>query len=45
MPHGEFLFESLDKLKNVKLAPNPCKINFLGKEIIVSRYNYLKKIK
>ena len=27
------------------LATNPCRLSFLGKEIVISRFNYLKKIK
>ena len=30
---------------NTIFASNPCRISFFGKQIIVSRYNYLKKIK
>ena len=45
LPYDEFLFEALDKFKHIKLAPNPLRLSFLGKEIVVCRYNYLKKMK
>lgn len=32
-------------LKNVTLATNPFRISFYGKEIVVARYNYFKKLK
>jgi hypothetical protein len=44
-PFGEYMFEGLEKFKKVRLAPNPLRLNFLGKEIVLCRYNYLKKIK
>jgi len=44
-PLGDYMFEGLEKFKKVRLAPNPLRLNFLGKEIVLCRYNYLKKIK
>jgi len=32
-------------LKNVTLASNPFRISFYGKEVVVCRYNYYKKLK
>jgi hypothetical protein len=34
-----------NKIKKVIQATNPMKINFRGKEMVFSRYNYFKKIK
>jgi hypothetical protein len=32
-------------LKNVTLASNPLRISYYGKEIVITRYNYFKKLK
>lgn len=32
-------------LKNVTLASNPFRMSYYGKEIVISRYNYFKKLK
>ena len=32
-------------LKNVTLACNPLRISYYGKEIVITRYNYFKKLK
>ncbi len=32
-------------LRNVTLASNPVRISFYGKEIVISRFNYFKKLK
>jgi hypothetical protein len=32
-------------LRNVTLATNPLRISFYGKEIVISRFNYFKKLK
>ena len=32
-------------LRNVTLATNPLRISFYGKEVVISRYNYFKKLK
>ena len=47
MPFGDYLFAPMEQaqFKKVTLAPNPLRINFLGKEIVICRYNFLKKIK
>jgi hypothetical protein len=44
-PFGEYMVEGLEKFKKVTLAPNPLRVSFLGKEIVLCRYNYLKKLK
>jgi len=33
------------RLKKLILANNPCRISFLGKEIVMCRYNFTKKFK
>jgi len=47
LPLSEYLFESLEQARFHKftLATNPCRLSFLGKEIVICRFNYLKKIK
>lgn len=30
---------------NITFASNPCRISYFGKQIVVCRYNYLKRIK
>ena len=32
-------------IKNITLATNPLRISYYGKEIIISRYNYFKRMK
>jgi hypothetical protein len=32
-------------IKNITLASNPLRLSFYGKEIVISRYNYFKKLK
>lgn len=34
-----------NRIKKVTLATNPMKLSFRGKEIVICRYNYFKKIK
>jgi hypothetical protein len=51
LPLAEFLFagnrgtNNQKILKNVTLACNPLRISYYGKEIVISRYNYFKRIK
>jgi len=47
MPYADYLIAPFltAKFKNVKTVPNPARICFLGKEIVISRFNYLKKMK
>jgi thiamine pyrophosphokinase len=51
LPLSDFLFSGargtgLNKiLKNVTLASNPFRISYYGKEIVITRYNYFKKLK
>jgi len=33
------------KIKKVTFATNPCRISFLGKEIVICRYNFMTRIK
>ena len=33
------------KIKNITLATNPMRISYYGKEIVISKYNYFKKLK
>ena len=43
---AEFLTSGLKgKIKNFTLATNPLRISYKGKEMIFSRFDYLKKIK
>ena len=32
------------RIKNITLSTNPCRISFMGKEIIICRYNYFRKL-
>jgi len=41
---SEELF-AIKKFKRVTVACNPCRISFLGKEIVICRYNFLRKLK
>jgi hypothetical protein len=46
MPLPSALFQAgLKGIKKIKLATNPCRISFFGKEIVVCRYNFLRKLK
>ena len=36
---------TVGRIKKVTLANNPARISFRGKEMVICRYNYLKKIK
>jgi thiamine pyrophosphokinase len=51
LPLSDYFFSgargtSVNKiLKNVTLASNPLRISYYGKEIVISRYNYFKKLK
>jgi len=47
MPYAEYLISPFTaaKFKNVRTVPNPTRISFLGKEIVICRFNYLKKMK
>ena len=33
------------RVKNITLATNPMRISYHGKEIVISRYNFFKKLK
>jgi len=46
-PLPSFLIEPLleAKFRKVTLAPNPCRISFLGRQIVIARFNFLKKLK
>lgn len=33
------------RIKNITIVPNPVRISFYGKEVVVCRYNYMKKLK
>jgi hypothetical protein len=52
LPLSDFFFTSNRNgpgtnriLKNITLASNPFRISFYGKEIVIARYNYFKKLK
>lgn len=45
MPLTEYFSSSFDGIKNITFASNPCRISFYNKQIVISRYNYLKRIK
>jgi hypothetical protein len=51
LPLAEYLFSGargtgVNKiLKNVTLASNPLRISYYGKEVVIGRYNYYKKLK
>jgi hypothetical protein len=51
LPLSEYLFSGargtgINKiLKNVTLASNPLRLSYYGKEIVISRFNYYKKLK
>ena len=47
MPYAEYLIAPFlsAKFKKVRAVPNPSRISFLGKEIVICRFNYLKKMK
>lgn len=34
-----------NRIQNVRLATNPCRISFFGKQIVISRFDYFKKLK
>jgi len=34
-----------NRIHNVTLASNPVRISFYGKQIVINRYNYFKKMK
>lgn len=47
---SEFLFKEFigkrpDVIKNVQFGSNPCRLNYKGKEILLSRYNYFEQLK
>lgn len=49
-PLSEFLVAGMKgngpaRIKKIMLATNPMRMSFRGKEIVISRYNYFKKIK
>ena len=44
-PLCDYFTSSFSGIKNVTFAWNPWRINFYGKQIVIWRYNYLKKIK
>jgi len=33
------------RIKNITFATNPMRISYYGKEIVISKYNYFKKLK
>ena len=44
---AEFFFTSFkgkgqERIKNVHLASNPCRLNYKGKELVFSRYNFFE---
>jgi hypothetical protein len=46
MQMSQELFQTaLKKFKKVTFACNPCRISFLGKEIVICRYNFLRRLK
>jgi hypothetical protein len=45
MPLVEYFSSSFDGIKDVTFASNPCRISFYDKQIVICRYNYLKRIK
>ena len=49
IPFAESLFSNLKtgpaRIKKLTLANNPCRISFLGKEIVICRYNFTVKLK
>lgn len=49
IPFAESLFQSLKtgpmRIKKLTLANNPCRISFLGKEIVICRYNFTMRLK
>ena len=44
-PLWDYFTSSFSGIKHITFACNPWRISFYGKQIVVSRYNYLKKIK
>jgi hypothetical protein len=42
---GAHLNSINSKIKNVVLGTNPLRISFLGKQIMICRYDFMKKIK
>lgn len=43
---ADFLVSGLKgKIKNFTLATNPMRLSYRGKEIVFSRFDYLKKLK
>ena len=47
---SEYLIESLvipgqQKIKKIRLASNPTRISYRGKEVVISRYDYFMKLK
>ena len=45
LPLSEYFSSSFSGVKNITFASNPCRISFYGKQIVICRYNYLKRIK
>ena len=47
MPYAEYLIQPFlsAKFSKVRAVPNPTRISFLGNEIVICRFNYLKKMK
>lgn len=49
IPFSESIFSGLktgpNRIKKLTLANNPCRISFLGKEIVICRYNYTTRLK
>lgn len=41
----EFTYKDFNGIKHITFATNPCRINYFGKQIVVCRYNFLKKFK
>ena len=49
IPFSEAMFSGLktgpNRLRKVTLANNPCRISFLGKEVVICRYNFTIRLK
>lgn len=45
LPLNDYFASCFDGIKNLTLACNPCRLSFYGKQIVICRYNYLKRLK
>jgi hypothetical protein len=50
MPLSEYFLSTFkgngpSRIKNITIGSNPLRISYYGKEIVISRYNYFKKLK